>query len=604
MQKIIFITIIFACSVLQLTAQNNIPELKNKLKTATGSEKIELLYKLSNLYLKTDAKKSLNYAEEAYKLAKKSKDKNRQANALNMIGTAYYQLKRYRLAIRNYERELELRKQMGQKYSKIKVEYNLAATYQMSGKEKKALELYKEVLDYAKKKKYPELTKKTYQSIIQVYVSEKDYKDAFLFLQEYHNYLNNIKTNYTQQKINLLETQFEEHEKELNKKANRLKEIDSVLNELLIEKSTLVEDTIVKGLTINKLATDTIKKAEEIKVQKEEVKRREQWLAGAIIFIVVVLIFSFLLTWMYRRMKKAYKLLAIQNAEILKKNEEIKAQSELIKTQSDKLAEQHQITLKQKQEIIDSINYAKRIQQAIFPTKEYIDKILNDHFILFKPRDIVSGDFYWMRKIKNFIIVVAADSTGHGVPGAFMSMLGVSFLNEIVSAKSLDNAGEILNRLRDKVKKSLHQTDVNSVSQDGMDIAFYIINTETLELQYSGAYNPLFIVRKNQEAELIEIKADRQPIAIFMREKEFSSYNIQLQKGDCLYTFSDGYADQFGGQKGQKFKLKNFKQILLDIYDLPMKEQKHILKSTLEDWMGNKHEQLDDILVLGVRVDF
>ncbi len=604
MQKFILITIIFFYSVLQLTAQNNIPELESKLKTASGKEKIELLYKLSKLYLKSDTKKSLNYAEKSYNLAKKSKDKNMQANALNMMGTAYYQQQKYRLAIRNYEKELDLRKQLGQKYSKIKVEYNLAATYQISGKEKKALGLYKEVLDYSKKKNYPELTKKTYRSIIQVYVKEKDYKDAFLYLQEYQNYLNNIKTNYTQQKINLLETQFEEHEKELNKKANRLKEIDSVLNELLIEKSTLVEDTIVKGLTIDKLATDTIKKAEEIKVQKEEVKRREQWLTGAIIFIVVVLIFSFLLTWMYRRMKKAYKLLAIQNAEILEKNEEIKAQSELIKTQADKLAEQHQITLKQKQEIIDSINYAKRIQQAIFPTKEYINGILNDHFILFKPRDIVSGDFYWMKKIKNFIIVVAADSTGHGVPGAFMSMLGVSFLNEIVSAKSLDNAGEILNRLRDKVKKSLHQTDVNSVSQDGMDVAFYIINTETLELQYSGAYNPLFIVRKNQEAELIEIKADRQPIAIFMREKEFSSYNIQLQKGDCLYTFSDGYADQFGGQKGQKFKLKNFKQILLDIYDLPMKEQKQILKSTLEDWMGNTHEQLDDILVLGVRVDF
>jgi serine phosphatase RsbU (regulator of sigma subunit) len=604
MQKFIFIIIIFFFSIIELVAQNNISELESKLKTVSGKEKTEILYKLSKLYLKSDVKKSLNYAEKSYNSAKKSKDKNMQANALNMIGTAYYQQKKYRSAIRNYEKELDLRKQLGQNYSKIKVEYNLAATYQISGKEKKALSLYKEVLDYSKKKKYPELTKKTYSSIIQVYVSEKDYKDAFLYLQEYHDYLNNIKTNYNRQKINLLETQFEEHEKELNEKKNRLKVIDSVLNELLIEKSTLVEDTIVKGLTINKLATDTIEKAKEIKIQKKEVKRREQWLAGAIIFIVVVLIFSFLLTWMYRRMKKAYKLLAIQNAEILEKNEEIKAQSELIKSQADKLAEQHQITLKQKQEIIDSINYAKRIQQAVFPTKEYIDKILNEHFILFKPRDIVSGDFYWMRKIKNFIIVVAADSTGHGVPGAFMSMLGVSFLNEIVSAKSLDNAGEILNRLRDKVKKSLHQTDVNSVSQDGMDIAFYIINTETLELQYSGAYNPLFIVRKNQEAELIEIKADRQPIAIFMREKEFSSYNIQLQKGDCLYTFSDGYADQFGGKKGQKFKLKNFKQILLDIYDLPMKEQKQILKSTLENWMGNAHEQLDDILVLGVRVDF
>ncbi len=203
MQKFILITIIFFYSVLQLIAQNNIPELEGKLKTASGKEKIELLYKLSKLYLKSDTKKSLNYAEKSYNLAKKSKDKNMQANALNMMGTAYYQQQKYRLAIRNYEKELDLRKQLGQKYSKIKVEYNLAATYQISGKEKKALGLYKEVLDYSKKKNYPELTKKTYRSIIQVYVKEKDYKDAFLYLQEYQNYLNNIKTNYKQQKINL-----------------------------------------------------------------------------------------------------------------------------------------------------------------------------------------------------------------------------------------------------------------------------------------------------------------------------------------------------------------------------------------------------------------
>lgn len=604
MQKRTFISIIFFSIFLSLNAQNSTNKLENQLKSASGKEKIELLNRLAQVYLKTNAQKSLDYAEESYKLAKKMNNEKLKANALNMIGTAYFKQKKYRSAIKYYEKELAIRKKLHQKYAQIKVKYNLAVSYQSSGKEKKAIELYKEVLSYSKKKKYSELTKKAYESIIQVYVSEKDYKNAFLYLQGYYNYKNNISTNYTKEKISLLETQFEENEKELNKKADRLNEIDSVLNILLIEKSTLVEETIVKGQKINKLATDTIEKAKEIKIQKEEVKRREQWLLGALIFIAVVLIFSFLLTWMYRRMKKAYKLLAIQNKEILEKNEEIKAQSELIKTQSDKLAEQHQITLKQKQEIIDSINYAKRIQQAIFPTKEYIDKILNEHFILFKPRDIVSGDFYWMKKIKNFIIVVAADSTGHGVPGAFMSMLGVSFLNEIVSAKSLDNAGEILNRLRDKVKKSLHQTDVNSASQDGMDVAFYIINTETLELQFSGAYNPLFIVRKNKEAELIEIKADRQPIAIYMREKDFSSYNIQLQKGDCLYTFSDGYADQFGGLKGQKFKLKNFKQILLDIYDLPMKEQKQILDDTLKNWMGDKHEQLDDILVLGVRVDF
>jgi len=624
MKKRSLILISFLSLFMQLNAQT-INVLEKELQSAQGNEKLEILYKLSKAYQKTNIKKSLDYAEQTYDQAKKSKDKNMQANALNLIGTAYYKQKKYRSAIKYYEKELKLREQLNQQQQKITVEYNLASIYQISGKEKKALELYKEVLAYAKRKHYSRLIKSTYEAIISVYKEDKDYKNAFYYLQEYQNYLNNIKTNYTKHKIRLLETKYEKNTKELNKKAKRMQEIDSVLNILLIEKSTLVEDTIVKGLKINKLATDTIKKAKQIKLKDKqiklkdiEVKEREQWLMVGGVFLMVVLIFSFLLIWMYRQKKKAYKLLAVQNAEIIEKNEEIQAQSELIlkrnveiekqkeqiEAQAEELARQHKITLRQKQEIIDSINYAKRIQQAVFPTQDYVNQVLKDYFILFKPRDIVSGDFYWIKKIKNFVVIVAADSTGHGVPGAFMSMLGVSFLNEIVSSRSLDNSGEILNRLREKVKKSLHQTDPNSISQDGMDIAFYIIDTETLELQFSGAYNPLFIIRKNGDTELIEIKADRQPIAIFMQEKEFTSNTIQLQKGDCLYTFSDGYADQFGGEKGQKFKIKNFKKILLDIYDLPMKEQKQILKDTLKNWMGTEHEQLDDILVLGVRVDF
>ena len=617
MKKTGLLIILLLFGIIFISAQN-INNLEKELKTAEGNRKVEILNILSQHYINTNSKKSLKLAKNAYELSKKLNNKKLLANSSNVLAAVYFEQKKYRLSIKYYEKELNLRNNLKQYYSAIKAQYNLASVYQISGKEKKALQLYKDVLNSAKKKNYSILIKKTYQAIIQTYRDIKDYKYAFLYLQEYFDYINNIKTNYTKQRISILETKFEENEKELNIKANRLKQIDSVLNILLIEKSTLVEDTIVKGEAINKLAIDTIKKAEVIKIKKAEVKEREQWLLYALTIIGIILIFSILLIWMYRQKKEAYKLLALQNAEILEKNEEIKSQSEeilkrnkeiqikkdKIELQAKELEKHHKLTLQQKQEIVDSINYAKRIQQAVFPTKNYINKILNDYFIFFKPRDIVSGDFYWMKKIDNYVIVVAADSTGHGVPGAFMSMLGVSFLNEIVNSENISNAGAILNKLRTKVKNSLHQTDKDSLMQDGMDIAFYIINTESLELQYSGAYNPLFIVRDNNGAELIEIKADRQPIAIYLREKDFTNHSYQLKKGDCLYTFSDGYADQFGGKKGVKFKLKNFKQMLLNINNLSMSKQEQVLSDTLTEWMGDKYEQLDDILVLGVRVDF
>ncbi len=313
-----------------------------------------------------------------------------------------------------------------------------------------------------------------------------------------------------------------------------------------------------------------------------------------------------------------------QKHEIEEKNEELHQLIEEVNTQKEEIEIQRDHANEQKEEIISSINYAKRIQKAVLPSEEFINEVLPEHFILFKPRDIVSGDFYWIKQIKNFTIVAVADCTGHGVPGAFMSMLGSSFLNEIVTRRSLDNSGEMLNRLRAKIKKSLKQEGKDGEQKDGMDIAFYIIDDETLELQFSGAYNPLYIIRnedsgiKNdtyKETEkikiysdiqsskhlIIEIKADRQPIAIHLIEKEFDTQHFQLQKGDCLYTFSDGYADQFGGEKGGKFKTKNFKNLLLTISEKPMPEQKQILNKHFEDWRGNI-DQIDDVIVVGIRI--
>ncbi len=279
---------------------------------------------------------------------------------------------------------------------------------------------------------------------------------------------------------------------------------------------------------------------------------------------------------------------ASRTAEISEKNKELRSQRD--------------IERKQKQEITDSILYAEKIQQAILPKTEFIQSIVAEHFILFKPRDIVSGDFYWIKQIKNYTIIATADCTGHGIPGAFMSMLGAALLNEVVTSRSLDNPGEILNRLRNRVKKVLQQEGVEGEADDGMDIALYIVDMESLKLEYAGAYNSLYIIRtKNNTEEFIVLKADRQPISIHLVEKEFTNHSVQLQKGDCLYTFSDGFVDQFGGENMEKFKIKRFKEKLLSIYRFPMDKQCAILDNTLETWQG-ENEQVDDILVVGMRI--
>lgn len=326
------------------------------------------------------------------------------------------------------------------------------------------------------------------------------------------------------------------------------------------------------------------------------------WWAITIYFILLLGLGRVILEW---RMKAAEK-----EKEALE--DLVKERTLEIEKGRQEVEKQRDIAYKQKQEILDSITYAQKIQEAVLPSREFADDILNEHFIMYRPRDIVSGDFYWIKKINNFITAVAADCTGHGVPGAFMSMLGSSFLNEIVTRRSLDNAGQVLNRLRSKVKKSLHQEGKSGEQKDGMDIALLIIDTETLELQYAGAYNPLYIIRKNKylnededenqgEYELIQIKADRQPIGIHLLEKEFTNHTFQLEKEDCLYSFSDGYIDQFGGETGGKFKTVRFKELLLSVQGKSMEEQKRILEQNFTKWKRDV-AQIDDVLVMGIKI--
>ncbi len=253
----------------------------------------------------------------------------------------------------------------------------------------------------------------------------------------------------------------------------------------------------------------------------------------------------------------------------------------------------------QKKEIMASIEYARKIQNAMLTPGDFISNLLPERFILFRPRDIVSGDFYWLTKRRNKIICVVADCTGHGVPGAFMSMLGITLLNEIVS-KNVDlSASEILDELRVLVIKSLRQTGREGEILDGIDIVLLILDLQQLNVEFAGAHNSLFLIR---EGGIIEYKADQMPIGIQDSINEpFTKQVIQLKKGDVLYALTDGFIDQFGGPKGKRFMLKNFKNLLGEIYNKTMDEQKELLVKTLDNWMTDT-SQIDDILVMGIRI--
>ena len=263
-----------------------------------------------------------------------------------------------------------------------------------------------------------------------------------------------------------------------------------------------------------------------------------------------------------------------------------------------KLAQQRDQIDGQRMEIMSSIRYAQRIQYAILPDTTLSEEILSDHFIFFLPRDIVSGDYYWATRRGNKSVVVAADCTGHGVPGAFLSILGISFLNEIVLKLGIETASEILDEMRNHMISIMSKADVQ---REGMDMSLCIIDYEAMELQYAGAYNSLYLIRKGQ---LIEYKADKMPVGVHIFDEDethFTNNIIPLQHDDMLYIFSDGFSDQFGGEKNIKFKTKCFKKLLTNISALPVEQQRNILIETHENWKGDGF-QVDDILVVGVRI--
>ncbi|CAN5457183.1 hypothetical protein BH10BAC1_BH10BAC1_16720 [soil metagenome] len=263
----------------------------------------------------------------------------------------------------------------------------------------------------------------------------------------------------------------------------------------------------------------------------------------------------------------------------------------------EEIEDQKQLLEHRNIEIIDSIKYARRIQQALLKDEEHVSKHLPPHFILYKPKDIVSGDFYWVLEKNSFLYIAVADCTGHGVPGAFLTMLGTSYLNEITRKDDFPSPAKILDELRLKFVKEL---GADGETKDGMDISMVRIDYKTSEIVWAGANNPIWII-KNSSSEIFEIKGDKQPIGLTQTPVLFTDHEMQLQSGDSIFLFTDGFADQFGGPRGKKFKYKQLKEVLLSNNELPPNQQKQKLESTFTEWSGNL-EQVDDVCIIGLRL--
>lgn len=383
-------------------------------------------------------------------------------------------------------------------------------------------------------------------------------------------------------------------EQEKNQVREKEQQVKSLEQQRLIQQLEIKrkdDEAIVLQKTNEALEKDKMLKDTELRNEKFA-RKMAVWLG-----ILMVLVALSILLGLLSVRKKNIKL-ADSKREIEKINSDLELKNVEVLKQNEKIRQQKDIIEQKNQSITDSIQYASRIQSAVLPPVDFLSEWGFDNFILYKPKDIVSGDFYWGSRKEDKIIIAAGDCTGHGVPGAFMSMLGHAFLDEIVNTIRIKNAAMILNVLRDEIIGTLKQKGNIGEARDGMDISLIIFYPGEGKIDFAGANNPVYLIR---ERELKKIQGDRMPIGIHAATGiPFSNQSMKIKKGDCLYLFSDGFADQFGGVHGKKFMYKPFQELLIGHHIKPMHQQKEILDSTFEEWKGHR-EQVDDVLVIGMR---
>ena len=401
-----------------------------------------------------------------------------------------------------------------------------------------------------------------------------------------------VKVKTLNEKQKVLEKQFVQISKQQGEISVQKQTIVIQQNEVQIQKDTLARQKEKITVQLARI-DDQLKRISEqdskIKVQLEAIEKQKLVLYFVLFALLLV---SFLGYYIYR----GYKIKKEANIRLEEKNRTISMQKDEIEKQRDIAAAQRDQIGYQKRHIEDSIMYAKRIQTALIPSLElFSDKL--EHFVLYKPLAIVSGDFYWVSAQGNPQVIISADCTGHGVPGAFMSMLGVTLLNEIVNGKHILMPDQIMENLRQGIIKSLKQVAEEDSIKDGMDIAVCVVDFDKNILWYAGANSPLYLVRGT---ELIHYRADKMPVAIHYKMEPFTLHKIDIQKGDAFYIFSDGFADQFGGPKQKKFMSMQLRETFVAMTGMPMLKQGERLNEIFEEWRGDG-PQIDDVTLIGIR---
>jgi len=563
---------------------------------------------------------SVRYLIDALDVARNNKDDLAQARINNILAVTYYQNKDMYNAAEFSLDAINAAEKSGNNQEKKEVYLTYSSILQ-------SLEDYQKALDYFKKHllirdsllvEQRITDQKSEQRIAELERLEKELRLKLADEEVQNVLLGQMK----------LESEKKEQELELYRREQELKsaENERMMQSLAYEKQkrqAVIREQQIKALEqeneIRNLELER-KKAEEqqqkkniallqaerekqsLEIEKQAEKEKTFYYIVIFGFLIFILILLFLIN-----SRKKNKRLAMQKTMIEQSNHELNQLNEEISSQKENLVVANNKMVVINREITDSIRYAKRIQKSVLKSPEVLGAGISDYFIYFKPKDIVSGDFYWSKRIGNKTIIAAADCTGHGVPGAFMSMLGISFLNEIAGKQNnLDNAAVILDELREKVKESLQQTGKKNEQKDGMDIALIIIDPPKNQLHFAGANNPMLIIRKN---ELVEIKGDRMPIGIHHKEANFKNNTLEIKKGDVIYTYSDGFQDQFGGSAGRKFMTRRFREFLVSINEYPMPQQSELIQQTYDEWVshpnptGENFPQMDDILIIGLKIE-
>lgn len=523
------------------------------------------------------------------------------------LGRTYLGRNQYEEAEKNLELALEVRNKIHASQGDITVcKKYLGDIYFARGEIDRAVSRYLECVSNEKYLNDIDLQSEVFRKLSQLYYQRQDYDSSEYFGEKSLKLATDIGSKFRIRNAHEILAKIHYVKREFQDAADHYNQVilynDSVFSEELTEKLFNMQykaQTYRQEGKINSLKSENELLEENNRLQDRFIMMMAIFLALGVLMLVVLFIMNKKTKRLNRQLHSQHEEIKSKNIELHNRAEEIAQKHAELEQQNEYIDKQRLMLAQQQKQITDSISYAKRIQDALFPNLDELKSFFSDYFIYYSPRDVVSGDFYWLHSDSDKLIFVVADCTGHGVPGAFMSMLGICALHEITGLGAESNAANILERLRKMVKKLLHQDeDKSTMTKDGMDMTLVVVDRKERVLEYSGANLPLIYVRNGEE---FSLKPNRNPIGIYIKEKPFESQRLTLLDGDIIYMFSDGYASQFGGEFNMKLKMGGFKEILLKNHSLPFTEQRNILEKYFVDWKGSS-QQIDDITVIGLKV--